>query len=247
MHPLARETQQNPIESPLGHLGPSSPSSPFSPLGTAHQGTTLYIARHGQSESNNQALITGQIDVGLSPKGELQAQALALCMRDVPLAAIYTSGLQRTVQTARPAADEKALPITQLRGLDEIHLGVLQGRHRDERDPEAQALWALWQADVWNFCVPGGERFDGFTERVHAALQSILARHAGQQVLVVGHRATNRVLLGLLFGWSRERWAELRLRNKFFYRLRLGAGEPEIATYTLSGSKTGRCQDGFVM
>lgn len=218
-----------------------------SPQRSADPGTTLYIARHGQSESNNQALITGQLDVALSPKGEQQAQAVARCLNDVPLAAIYTSGLQRTVQTARPTADQKQLPMTSLRGLDEIHLGVLQGRHRDERDPEAQALWAQWQADVWNFRVPGGEGFEGFTERVVLALQGIQARHAGQQVLIVGHRATNRVLLGSLFGWPRERWAELRLRNKFFYRLRLGAGAPEVATFTLSGSKTGRCEDGFVM
>jgi broad specificity phosphatase PhoE len=212
-----------------------------------HPGTTVYIARHGQSESNNQALITGQLDVVLSPKGEQQAQALAQCLHDVPLAAVYTSALQRTVQTARPAANDRALPITQMPGLNEIHLGVLQGRHRDERDPEAQALWAQWQAELWTFRVPGGERFDEFSERVGQALQDILVRHAGQQVLIVGHRATNRVLLGLLFGWPRDRWAELRLRNKFFYRLRLGAGEPEVASYTLSGSKTGRCQEGFVM
>lgn len=218
-----------------------------SPPRPAHPGTTLYIARHGQSESNHQALITGQLDVALSPKGQQQAQAVAQCLRDVPLAAIYTSALQRTVQTARPTADDQHLPMTSLRGLDEIHLGVLQGRHRDERDPEAQALWAQWQADVWNFRVPGGEGFEGFTERVVQALRRIQARHAGQQVLIVGHRATNRVLLGSLFGWPRERWAELRLRNKFFYRLRLGAGAPEVATFTLSGSKTGRCQDGFVM
>lgn len=209
--------------------------------------TTLYIARHGQSESNNQALITGQLDVGLSPKGKQQAQALAQCLHGVPLAAIYASGLRRTADTARPTADGKALTIECLPALDEIHLGVLQGRHRDERDPEAQALWAQWQADVWNFRVPGGERFDGFSARVGQALEGILARHAGQSVLIVGHRATNRVLLGLLFGWPRERWAEIRLRNKFFYRLHLGAGAPEVATYTLSGSKTGRCEAGFVM
>jgi broad specificity phosphatase PhoE len=212
--------------------------------------TTLIVARHGQSESNNQALITGQLDVALSPKGCQQAQALADCLADVPLAAIYASALRRTADTAAPTAQAQQLPVQRLAALNEIHLGVLQGRHRDERDPEAQALWAQWQADVWRFRVPGGERFDELEERVGQALDDILAQHAGQTVLIVGHRATNRVLLGRLFGWSRERWAELRLRNKFCYRLRLSARagvEPEVATYTLSGSKTGRCRDGFEM
>ena len=208
--------------------------------------TTVFLARHGQSENNNQGLITGQLDVGLSPKGEGQAQALAQCLRGESLAAIYTSTLKRTVQTAQPTADALGLPIVPLPGLAEIHMGQLEGRFRDERDPEAQALWAQWQADLWHYQVPGGEGFTAFAERVGATLQDLLARHAGQKVLIVGHRATNRVLLGMLLGWPRERWEELRLRNKFFYRVQPG-DTPAIATYTLSGSKTGRCEDGFVM
>ncbi|WP_088279471.1 histidine phosphatase family protein [Ideonella sp. A 288] len=208
--------------------------------------TTVFLARHGQSEWNNQALITGQLNPGLSPKGVQQSEAIAMCLRDEPLDAIYASDLQRTVDTAQPTASAKQMPITRLAGLNEIHLGVLQGRLRDERDPEAQALWAQWQADIWHYRVPGGERFDEFTDRVDATLQTLLQRHAGQRILIVGHRATNRVLLGTLLGWPRERWTELGLRNKFFYRVTPGA-EPTIATYTLSGSKTGRCVDGFVM
>ncbi|EHR71528.1 fructose-2,6-bisphosphatase [Burkholderiales bacterium JOSHI_001] len=208
--------------------------------------TTIFLARHGQSENNNQGLVTGQMDVGLSPKGELQALALAQCLKGESLAAIYTSTLRRTVQTAQPTADALGLPIVQLPGLAEIHMGSLEGRFRDERDPEAQALWAQCQADLWHFVVPGGEGFTPFAERVGATLQDLLARHAGQKLLIVGHRATNRVLLGLLLGWPRARWEELRLRNKFFYRVQPG-DSPTIATYTLSGSKTGRCEEGFVM
>lgn len=208
--------------------------------------TTLFVARHGQSEWNNQALITGQLDPGLSPKGVLQSQALAQCLADEPLAAIYASTLQRTAATAGPTAGAKGMAIQPLADLNEIHLGVLQGRLRDERDPEAQALWAQWVAEPWTFRVPGGERFDEFTLRVERALQFILDRHAGEQVLIVGHRATNRVLLGTLLAWPRERWDEIRLRNKYLYRVRLDS-PPQVTTYTLGGSKSGRREDGFVM
>jgi broad specificity phosphatase PhoE len=208
--------------------------------------TTLYLARHGQSEWNNQNRVTGQLEPGLSPRGRQQSEALAQCLTNEALTAIYASTLQRTIDTAQPTARAKRLPIVSLPGLNEIHLGVLQGRYRDERDTEAQALWAQWQADPWGYRVPGGERFDEFAQRVEQALEAILRQHRGQRILVVGHRATNRVLLGKLLGWPRERWAELRLRNKFFYRIRIGAAT-EIATYTLSGSKTGQCDDGFIM
>ena len=209
--------------------------------------TTLYLARHGQSEWNNQSRITGQFDIALSPRGQQQSEALAQCLADETLAAVYSSALQRTIATAQPTATAKRLNIVSMPELNEIHLGVLQGRHRDERDTEAQALWAHWQADPWGYRVPGGERFDEFAQRVEAGLTTILEQHRGQRILIVGHRATNRVLLGHLLGWPRERWAELRLRNKYFYRLRLVASSTEIATFTLSGSKTGVCTEGFVM
>jgi 2,3-bisphosphoglycerate-dependent phosphoglycerate mutase len=208
--------------------------------------TTLYVARHGQSEWNNQGRVTGQLDPGLSATGIEQSEGLARCLQGEALDAIYSSALRRTLATAAPTAATTGLPVVPLAALNEIHVGVLQGRFRDERDAEAQALWARWKADLWGACLPGGERFDQFARRVGAALQDILQRHEGQRVLIVGHSATNRVVLGTLLGWPRERWHELRPRNKYLYRLQLGAAEPEIATYTLSGSKTGRCEPGFV-
>jgi broad specificity phosphatase PhoE len=208
--------------------------------------TTLYLARHGQSEWNNQGRVTGQLDPGLSAKGREQSEGLALCLQSEMLDAIYSSALLRTIDTATPTATACGLPIAPIAALNEIHAGDLQGRFRDERDAQAQALWTRWKADLWGTVLPGGERFDAFALRVGAALQAILRRHEGQRVLVVGHSATNRVVLGTLLGWPRERWHELRPRNKYLYRLHLGAAEPDIATYTLSGSKTGRCEAGLV-
>lgn len=208
--------------------------------------TTLYLARHGQSEWNNQGRVTGQLDPGLSATGHEQSQGLALCLQGEALDAIYSSALQRSVATAAPAAAASGLPVQPLVALNELHAGVVQGRFRDERDSEAQALWAQWKADPWGACIPGGERFDEFALRVGAALQAILRRHEGQRVLIVGHSATNRVLLGTLLRWPREHWIELRPRNKYLYRLELGATAAVTATYTLSGSKTGRCEPGFI-
>jgi 2,3-bisphosphoglycerate-dependent phosphoglycerate mutase len=208
--------------------------------------TTLYVARHGQSEWNNQSRITGQLNPGLSPKGQEQSRAIAQCLQNEDLAAIYTSVLQRTMDTALPTAHAQQLPITALPALNEINLGELQGRYRDERDPAAQAMWAQWQSDLWGYQVPGGESFDQLAQRAGQALREILQRHPGQRILIVGHRNTNRVLMGTLLGWPHARWHELRLSNKYLYRLR--RGDPgDVATFTLSGKKSGVCHDEFIM
>jgi broad specificity phosphatase PhoE len=204
------------------------------------------VARHGQSEWNNQSRITGQLNPGLSPKGQEQSKAIAQCLQNEYLVAIYTSVLQRTIDTAQPTANAQQLPITALPALNEMHLGELQGRYRDERDLEAQAMWAQWQTDMWGYRVPGGESFDQLVQRVGQALRDILQRHQGQRILIVGHRNTNRVLMGTLLGWPHARWHELRLSNKFLYRVR--RGDPaEVATFNLSGKKTGTCHEGFFM
>lgn len=212
----------------------------------AAHATTVYLARHGESETNDQGLITGQLDVGLSVKGVEQSEALAQCLANVPLDAIYTSALQRTVATATPTAQHKRMATTRIDGFNEIHMGVLQGRFRDERDVEAQAMWEARRAALWTYEVPGGERFDRFAARVEAALDPLLERHRGQSILIVGHRATNQVLLGNLLGWERARWADLKLRNKFFYRIAYGAAV-SVDTFVLSGSKTGQCIPGLTL
>ena len=208
--------------------------------------TTLYVARHGQSEWNNQNRVTGQLNPCLSPRGQQQSEALSQCLQDEDLTAIYASELQRTIHTAQPTASAKQLPINSLPALNEMNLGVLQGRFRDERDLQAQAMWEKVHADMWGYQVPGAENYHDLTQRVSQALQEILQQHRGRCILIVGHRNTNRVLMGKLLDWPHERWPELRLRNKFFYRIRLGA-KTEVATFTLSGNKTGVCHDGFIM
>lgn len=207
---------------------------------------TVYLARHGESETNEDGMITGQLDVGLSRRGLEQSEALARCLADTHLDAIYTSGLCRTVSTATPTAQRKGMPIARVDGFDEIHMGILQGRFRDERDAEAQGMWEARRAALWTYEVPGGERFDRFAARVEAALGPLLERHCGQTILIVGHRATNQVLLGNLLGWERARWEALKLRNKYFYRIVRGE-TVSVDTFVLSGSNTGQCMAGLTL
>lgn len=208
--------------------------------------TTVYLARHGESETNEDGTITGQLDVGLSGMGIEQSEALAQCLADIHLDAIYTSVLRRTVLTATPTAQRKGMSIQRIEALNEIHMGILQGRFRDERDVEARTMWEARRAALWTYEVPGGERFDRFAARVETALHPLLERHRDQSILIVGHRATNQVLLGNLLGWERARWEELKLRNKYFYRVVCGE-TTRVDTFVLSGSKTGQCIPGLTL
>lgn len=204
----------------------------------------IFLVRHGQSEWNGQKRISGQADPALTLKGRQQALSLEKVLRGEKLAAIYTSPLQRARATAEPTAEFHGLTIETRAELKEIHFGVLQGRFRDGRDPEAERMWAEREEDKTQFKFPGGENFLELEARVMPCLQTILAAHAGETILFVGHRSTNRVLLGALLQWPRETYIDLDLSGKYLYEIKLG-NQPRIATIRLDEEKCGQRYERF--
>ena len=204
----------------------------------------VYLARHGQSESNRERRLCGQLDPALSALGLEQSRQLARVLADAPLKAIFTSTLKRTAQMAEPTALARGLPALALAGLRELSLGALEGRFRDERDPEAQALWRRRKADPARFRAPGGESFQDLEARVLPALGEILASASSGAALIVGHRESNRALLKGLLGWSTERVLEAKLRNHFVYDIDVDA-RAVVRTISLREEDGGRVYPGF--
>jgi broad specificity phosphatase PhoE len=200
--------------------------------------TTIYLVRHGQSQLNLEKRVSGHLDIPLSPGGIRHSQLLAVQFLGVPLTAIYTSALRRTIEMARPTATILGLPTQSNAALNEQHFGVLEGRVRDARDPEALALWNARKQDKRFYHIPGGERFIDMAERVKQALHNILAQEVGGTILIVGHRNTNRVLFGMLMLQSEEEWPYLQLKSQYLYRITAGS-HPQLTPIALSGTQTG--------
>jgi broad specificity phosphatase PhoE len=182
----------------------------------------VLIIRHGESEANKQKVVAGQLDPPLTALGRQQAEALARHLRQERLDAIVTSSLQRTVLTATPAAHDHGLRIDVRDALKEIHLGALQGRFRDERDPDALCMWKAREVNVPAFRPQGGETFLELERRVQACLRDLLADYAGKTFLVVGHRNTNRVILGALMRVSREESVAFKPKPTVLHAVTLG-------------------------
>jgi broad specificity phosphatase PhoE len=160
----------------------------------------LYLARHGETEWNVVHRLQGRSDTMLTARGVEHGRALATLLRSVPLDAIYTSTLRRTVDTARPTAEAHGLASQARAALDEISYGVLEGRLATDPEPQFRRLWAARKADPLHFAAPGGESYPALMDRVAPFVAELWTRHAAGTVLVVGHRATNRALLAQLLG-----------------------------------------------
>ncbi|MCG3117643.1 MAG: histidine phosphatase family protein [Candidatus Manganitrophus sp. SA1] len=194
--------------------------------------TKIFLIRHGQSEWNGTKRISGQLDPPLSKKGMKQARTLEKAIRSEKLSAIYTSTLQRSIETARPTAEHHRISVQKKEAFMEIHLGILQGRFRDQRDPEAQRLWIARSADRLTYRIPGGETFSELEQRVAPCINEILQKEAGGVVLIVGHRNTNRAILGVLMRWLSDSVVGLKLSSKYLYEITLG-DDPSIKTLSL--------------
>jgi broad specificity phosphatase PhoE len=161
--------------------------------------TTILIARHGQSDWNQEKRWQGHADRPLSERGREQAQALADRLAHIELDAVYSSDLERARDTAAVVAENQGLELHQLPELREVDVGSWSGLTRaeaEERFPEGFARWR----DGY----PGwkdGETYEAMTDRVIAAVKSIATEHQDGRILIVSHggpiRAIHAEALGL--------------------------------------------------
>jgi broad specificity phosphatase PhoE len=160
--------------------------------------TTLYLARHGQSDWNAETRWQGHADRPLTELGRRQAGQLADRLADVPLAAVYSSDLERARATAEAVAGPRGLAVVPLADLREIDVGSWSGLTRaeaEERFPAAYLRWAEG-GQGWD----DGETYEQMTDRVVRAVVGIGARHPGESVLVVAHGGPIRALHATALG-----------------------------------------------
>jgi len=164
----------------------------------------IYIARHGETTWNVEGRIQGRSDPGLSPKGEQQSLALLEQLKGRSLTAIYTSSLQRSILTAQPVANQFSLPIRKESELDEIAFGILEGRNLYQFDEVTRNEWERFKDDRFNYRIPGAENYTDVANRIKPFIEKTLRDHEGEEVLIVGHRVVNRLLIGMLMEYPLE-------------------------------------------
>jgi len=163
---------------------------------------TIYLLRHGRTESNAAGRLMGHLDEALAPVGRHQAAAAARGLQGRGISAVYASDLRRAFDTACIVAEALQLPVTAVSGLREINVGDWAGLTQDEiqrRDPQT---YATVRADPAGNGPPNGESEAEMADRVWQALDSIAAAHAGETVLVVSHGGPLRSIVGRTIGQS---------------------------------------------
>jgi probable phosphoglycerate mutase len=117
----------------------------------------------------------------LNERGESQAQSLAEALKEVPIKAIYSSPLERAVETATPIATVRVLEVRLEERLLETNVGKWQGRSLASL--RLQKAWKVVQGAPSRAQFPEGETFYECQARVVGALDSIARKYKPQDLV----------------------------------------------------------------
>jgi broad specificity phosphatase PhoE len=108
--------------------------------------------------------------------------------------AIYSSPLQRTMQTAAIIGRTMGLTPIPEQGFIEMRLGPWEGMSEEAVAAQYPEEWRRWNSRPDTLHLPGRETLAQLRDRLMAAVKGIKAAAPGGAVLVVTHVAVIRVL-----------------------------------------------------
>jgi broad specificity phosphatase PhoE len=159
--------------------------------------TTLILVRHGETDWNAQHRWQGHSDTPLNAAGRNQAGVLAGELKRVD--AVYSSDLARARETAEILAERIGLEVRLDPRLRERGFGAWEGLTTEEIESSFPAEQRRWRAGI-GAGAPDAEPFDAFAARVGSFVEEVGHRHVGEEVLVVAHGGTIRVIHALAAG-----------------------------------------------
>jgi len=162
--------------------------------------TRVLLIRHGATVLTAEDRFAGSTDVDLSEEGRNQAESLGLRLLTEKLAAVYTSPMKRTRDTAGFIARGHGLVPLERPGLREIDHGHWEQLTRKQVELRFADEYLAWEQDPFSYAPEAGESGASVMSRALPVMREIVVSHPGETVAVVSHKATIRLILCALLG-----------------------------------------------
>jgi broad specificity phosphatase PhoE len=184
-----------------------------------HIKKTILLVRHGTTTFNEIDKLQGRIDNPLNQKGRDEAARLAARLNCEKLDAIFSSPLQRAVETATIVNSSHDLPLILVPEFSEIDLGEWEGLNYSQVRAQYPEIHQRWISDP-GFPIPGGESFNTVCARTRIGLERILPDNS-KHILIAGHASVNRAILSNLLQLNPSAARYFRTGNAALSRLLL--------------------------
>jgi probable phosphoglycerate mutase len=194
--------------------------------------TRLLLVRHAHNPYLDARRLAGRLPgVHLDEKGRSQAQALAARLASLPITALYSSPLERALETGEPIAASHNLQIQALEDLNETDCGEWTGYPIEELTKSD--IWPKMQSYPSGTAHPGGEGIAAVQARMVRGLNAICAAHRGGLIVAVSHADPIKAALAHYTG----------LHIDLFQRLVIDPASVSELTFSAHGPRLIRCND----
>ncbi|MFQ6049479.1 MAG: histidine phosphatase family protein [Candidatus Paceibacterales bacterium] len=176
---------------------------------------SVVLLRHGQTQWNLEKRTMGHLDSPLTEEGILRAKKAVKKLKSYNFDIVISSPLGRALETSKIIA--KGLKISEIKtnpAFAERHLGVLQGRPKQE---SVQHFPYFWDADgrfIQNSEIPGGESLEEFLQRVQKGIEDLRLLSKTKNILVVAHDGVLHAIVGHV---KRIQFSDVQKIYKFNY------------------------------
>jgi probable phosphoglycerate mutase len=169
---------------------------------------TLLLIRHGENDYLKRNKIPGRLPgIHLNTRGRQQAAELARTLSSLPIKALYSSPLERAVETAEPLSQSLGLEIQLRPDLTDTDVGAWEGR--SWKVLGRTRLWKVIQETPSQFQFPGGETFVQTQLRIVRTLDAIARAHTDELIAVVFHADPIKMAVAHYLGLPLDNFQQL--------------------------------------
>jgi len=160
----------------------------------------IILVRNGNTPWDKDKIFQGSKDIPLNDLGREEAWAVGKWLKDETIHAAYTSPLSRARDTAIAIARHHDLEVLDLPGLADLSYGDWEGVPWKEVKVKYADLYHQWETAPHTVRFPNGEPLAVLRTRALAAVEEVVQRHPDRTVLLMAHRAVNKVLIAAFIG-----------------------------------------------
>lgn len=182
----------------------------------------ILLIRHGENEYVAKGRLAGRLPgVHLNEKGRQQAETVANLLSKAPVKAIYSSPLERCMETAQPLSEKLGLPVIPRDDLLEIDFGSWQDKTLKQL--RRRKLWKVVQGNPARMQFPEGETFANAQLRIINELEFLSKEHGPKDMIVCfSHSDLVRLVLAFYLGIPLDLFQRITVSPASISTLHLG-------------------------
>ncbi|HLF28633.1 MAG TPA: MSMEG_4193 family putative phosphomutase [Anaerolineae bacterium] len=167
----------------------------------------IFLIRHGHTDWADKKLAGWLPGVLLNPLGKQQAEGLVERLAPVKFEAIYSSPLERTLETAAPLARARGIKVIRAPELGEVRYGDWQGKSLSQLSKKKE--WATVQIAPSMMRFPNGESLREMQSRAVGGIERIAAAHPKGNVAVFSHGDVIKAIVAHFIGMPLDAFQRL--------------------------------------